>query len=662
MRDRDLLARTFASLQTPDPAAPARRLRLDAAQITILMLIAVWLAVIAGAGWSLEHSRQAALRAARNDAANLAALLAQDVRARLDAWDMLLIELTERLETDGVAAPAAARLTRNLTERVRQSQGLHLACITDAAGRVIASSNPDRIGELNLSDRDYFAYHASHPQGGRFLGVPIQSRYDGRWVVALSRRWNLPDGSFGGVVMTSTDLGDMDAGYRPLHVGAHGTMSLYMPPGIAVARMPPAPDRIGRFNAADGRQVMHAMATDSGVGRYTPTLDGVERVYAHKRVDGYDLVQFVGLAMDDILADWWRELQDTVAVALGVLLLTGLLALHLLRLMRHRRNERLAYRLLADNATDMILCMDTQMIRRYVSPACPDILGYEPAELVGKSPLDVSHPDDLEHMRTAFEAVLAGTDRRSTNNRIRHKNGHFVWVDTQLKRILSPRGQTIGIIGALRDATARKVAEIALENANRHLAALAKSDGLTGLANRRHFDEVLDQELRRAQRVGAPLALIMLDVDRFKLFNDRYGHPAGDSCLRMIADAVVESLQRPADLAARYGGEELAVVLPDTDAEGAYQVAERIADALRSAAITHADGVGGVVTVSIGIAIYRPDAAPDIPEPTAHDQVGGEGAATLIGTADRALYAAKSAGRARIEMARQAACIEPATG
>jgi diguanylate cyclase (GGDEF)-like protein/PAS domain S-box-containing protein len=662
MRDRDLLARTFASLQTPDPAAPARRLRLDAAQVTMLMVIAVWLAIIAGACWSLEHSRQAALRAARNDAANLAALLAQDVRARLDAWDMLLLGLTERLETDGVSAPAMARLTQDLTERARQSQGLHLVSVTDAGGRLLASSHPDRTGGLNLSERDYFIHHVSHPQGGRFLGRPVQSLYDGRWVVALSRRWNLPDGSFGGVVMTSTDLSDLEAGYRPLHVGARGSMALYMPPGIAVARTPPAPDRIGRFNAAEGRKVMQAMAAGSGVELYTPTVDGVERVYAYQRVDGYDLVQFVGLAMDEILADWWRELRATVAVALGVVLLTGLLAFHLLRLMRHRRDERLAYRLLADNATDMILCMDTQLIRRYVSPACRDILGYEPAELIGKSPVDVSHPDDLEHMRTALEAVLAGAERRSTNNRIRHKKGHFVWVDVQLKRILSPRGQTIGIIGALRDATARKVAEIALENANRHLAALAKSDGLTGLANRRHFDEVLDQELRRAQRVGTPLALIMLDVDRFKLFNDRYGHPAGDSCLRMIADAVVESLQRPADLAARYGGEELAVVLPDTDAEGARRVAERIGDALRSAAITHADGIGGVVTASIGIAIYRPDAASDIPEPTAHDLMGGDGAATLIGSADRALYAAKSAGRARIEMARQAACPEPATG
>jgi len=662
MRDRDLLARTFASLQTPDPAAPARAMRLDATQITILMVIAVWLAVIAGAGWSLSHSRQAALRAARNDVTNLAALLAQDVRGRLDAWDMLLLGLAERLEADGAAAPAVARLSHILTERVRQSQGLHLACITDAAGRVIASSNPDRVGQMDLSDRDYFAYHVSHPQGGRFLGLPIQSRFDGRWVVALSRRWNLPDGSFGGVVMTSTDLGEMEAGYRPLHVGAHGALALYMPPGVAVARSPPAPDRIGQYNAVEGRRVMQNMANGAGVERYRPTIDGVERLYAFKRVDGYDLLQVVGLATDEILGDWWRELQETVAVALGVLLLTGLLAVHLLRLMRHRRDERMAYRLLADNATDMILCMDTQMIRRYVSPACRDILGYEPAELVGTSPLDVSHPDDLEHMRTAFEAVLAGTERRSTNNRIRHKKGHFVWVDTQLKRIVSPRGQTIGIIGALRDATARKVAEIALENANRHLAALAKSDGLTGLANRRHFDEVLDQELRRAQRVGSPLALIMLDVDRFKLFNDRYGHPAGDSCLRTIADAVVEALHRPADLAARYGGEELAVVLPDTDAEGARHVAERIAEALRAAAITHADGIDGIVTASIGIAVHLPGSASAPPEPSALELMGGDGAAALIGSADRALYAAKSGGRARIEMARQAACPEPATG
>ncbi|MBP7694558.1 MAG: diguanylate cyclase [Anaerolineales bacterium] len=161
-------------------------------------------------------------------------------------------------------------------------------------------------------------------------------------------------------------------------------------------------------------------------------------------------------------------------------------------------------------------------------------------------------------------------------------------------------------------------------------------DGLTGLANRRRFDEFLTQEWRRAARNQTAMALVMLDVDFFKRYNDHYGHLAGDTCLRQVAEVLRSALQRPGDLAARYGGEEFACLLPETEAAGAWLVAERIQAGLAALSLPHArSAVSKCVTVSQGVAILEPAAA--------------QAAAELVQAADRLLYAAKAGGRNRIE-------------
>jgi len=171
-----------------------------------------------------------------------------------------------------------------------------------------------------------------------------------------------------------------------------------------------------------------------------------------------------------------------------------------------------------------------------------------------------------------------------------------------------------------------------LEQANRATRMQALRDGLTGLANRRCFNETIEQEFRRATRHGQALSLIMMDIDLFKNFNDHYGHPAGDACLRTVSAAVQGALRRPADLAARYGGEEIAVLLPGTDAAGAVQVVEDMAAAIRSLAIPHAASPHGVVTLSAGVASWHPGRRITT-------------SVSLVEAADTALYAAKALGR-----------------
>lgn len=170
------------------------------------------------------------------------------------------------------------------------------------------------------------------------------------------------------------------------------------------------------------------------------------------------------------------------------------------------------------------------------------------------------------------------------------------------------------------------------------LEQLSIQDGLTEVANRRHFEKTLEKEWQRALRTRSPLSLLLLDIDHFKAYNDSLGHQAGDECLRRVAHRLQQSVSRPGDLVARYGGEEFTLILPDTDNEGAHLIAKRIQSELAALRIEHrCSEIADTITVSIGVAtiVPDPDSKPD----------------DLISAADRALYRAKENGRNRIELA-----------
>jgi diguanylate cyclase (GGDEF)-like protein len=172
-----------------------------------------------------------------------------------------------------------------------------------------------------------------------------------------------------------------------------------------------------------------------------------------------------------------------------------------------------------------------------------------------------------------------------------------------------------------------------LNAANKELQRLSTTDGLTGIPNRRMFDELSIREWRRCERMKKPIALVMLDIDNFKLFNDQYGHQAGDDCLRAVAAQVARAAPRAADLAARYGGEEFILVLGETDVDGARWVAENVRQHVSELGILHATP-SRRVTISCGVAAVLPQS--------------GLSFETLLRSADRALYQAKEAGRDKV--------------
>ncbi len=191
------------------------------------------------------------------------------------------------------------------------------------------------------------------------------------------------------------------------------------------------------------------------------------------------------------------------------------------------------------------------------------------------------------------------------------------------------------LYGSLEDRVLERTR--ALESANRQLETLSITDALTGLANRRHFTRVLDAEWERALRSGRSITVLMIDVDRFKSYNDHYGHPGGDECLRLVAETLARATRGVTDVACRYGGEEFVVILPEADLTAARAVAERARTAVADLRLPHVACDAGIVTVSVGVAAVVPS-----PAATSED---------LVAAADAALYRAKENGRNRVHCA-----------
>ena len=252
------------------------------------------------------------------------------------------------------------------------------------------------------------------------------------------------------------------------------------------------------------------------------------------------------------------------------------------------------------------------------------------------------HPGDVQLVRDTLRRAEARCEEFEFTARLIRPDGEIRHVVSRGVPQLDRHGVVTALFGVFLDLTDQKRIEASLQRANREaaeanraLGALALEDCLTGLANRRRLDTALDTEFRRAGRNGRPLALIMLDVDHFKAYNDIYGHPAGDDCLRAIGGVLRTLTQRAGDLAARCGGEEFAVLMPDTDEAGAAWVAERIVDAVRALGLAHAGSDAGCVSISAGVAAL-------IPLP------GRDTAQTLCQAADTALYRSKDSGRGRV--------------
>ena len=626
---------------------------------------------------------------AAHDRARVLDDLARTVRGQTDIFHQHALNV---FETQFLAAERIAeRLAGMEWDGIARSEPLHVFLqalhdkypqlgaiwLADPTGRLRAGNETLPARPVSVADRDYFETLRTGT-GELSLGGLVVGRVSGRTSFDMAQRLQRPDGSFNGAVIITAD----PAYFRDFwtSVAPQAVMATALVRGDRTVMMhTPDIDPASSLMPATSVFVRHVQGQERGWFRDVSALDGIERFYGFRRIGSYNAYLLHGVGVTSALGVWHHDLVVYGSVCAGAAAaLLGLawlghrraetelvrsgaeahkmelenLVLGLARAEQSARTSEAQFRMLAEHSSDAIIRTGVDGIRRYMSPATLNLSGYRPDELIGRHCTSNVHPDDIPIIEHALRQLLAGSPRISAVYRTLHKDGSIVWMEEQSNLIRNAiTGAAEEIITVARDITARKHAEEALAAANEALAEQALTDGLTGLVNRRHFDQALEREWRRAARDAAPLSLLLLDADCFKLYNDLYGHPMGDQVLRSIATSIQENTRRSGDVGARYGGEEFTVILPNTFADGAITVAEFIRNGIATLRILHVHGPAGIVTVSVG-------AATMVPSP-------GTTMASLLADADQALYAAKSAGRNQTWHARalgEAVCAAPAAG
>ena len=599
----------------------------------LLAIFVVFASVIAvvGGGGSDRALYYATKDYIEDSALEISKFLLQHAEAEFIHVDNVLVGIRNISENAGI--DQAAGSIRLILDNVLTSQSLQDIGVYNSDGiRVEGLGGPSKINV-----EEYFRHHATSAESTAYIGVPTLDRATGQWRVPLSRRLAAIDGSFGGVVVAWLDLATFTSAFKEKAGGGIVSINLFRRDGALLFNQPFISAAIGSVVRLP--QDVEAAARGRQFYKFTWKEAATPQTAILFRSFRFPITMVILQSQELAFSVWKDRVAFPVAIRIlsgSILLAAGAAMLWTIRRYQRRANEALRtqgdFRFLADWTSDAVLRTDLDGIIFYASPAVEKLTGKRPTDLFGV-PLamlpETRHAAKVQEAveevhTTAVQEKLLQFSLRNREGQVRHVSGAL-----RLLRV----DEVPSIVAVLRDETEARQTE-------RRLAALASTDGLTGLLNRRAFLERMEREWRRAARDSHALALLFIDCDHFKDYNDEYGHIEGDECLRRVSDVLARHAQRPGDLAARYGGEEFVLLLPNTSGRGALIVAEKLRRAVEALSIGHTRNLPyGRVTVSIGLATERlspkHDSKPEY----------------LLRSADNALYQAKADGRNRVRAA-----------
>jgi len=593
--------------------------------------VAAMLTYVGLVSWGLKQSHDREVEFARHSQENLAKVLESHASATVDKIDTVLLATQLRLKdvlagerTDTAAINASLGHYLGL---IGESQSLRVA---DAEGKFIH----DAAGTLfsaTITDRDYFLRNRADASGRLVISEPIFARITHNWVITLSRRLDDRQGRFAGLVQAAVRADHFQDFYTSLNLGSARSVALLDDKLRLVARYPEAPARLGKPIESPTLRQLFGEGRSEAVYSAVSAIDGVERMFALRKIGDYPLYVLVGWSTDDYLANWHRQVLWGVGSALVLaLVLTGWIIVWLRTYDEARRIARgmtKAYettmhrtRALLDSLPDPAWLSDRQSRMIAVNEAYCRACGRLPEQIVGRGLEDIWPAPVAEALsRQDADALTSLQQRRREAVQEVAGGGQrcYEYISTP---VLDDDGQLVGVAGVARDITQIREDEERI----RHLAA---HDALTDLPNRTYLNESMSQALAEAVGEQAGIALMFLDLDHFKDINDTLGHDIGDQLLQQVAQRLRASLDER-DTVSRQGGDEFTVLLKQSASPARVaSIAQRLIDIV--APPFHVGGHELLVTVSIGISMYPLDGA----------DIG-----TLLKNADTAMYQAKAGG------------------
>ncbi len=526
-------------------------------------------------------------------------------------------------------------LLEEMLRVVKTSPLLRSLAYADAQGRLIGSTFAANSAGMDLSDREYFLFHKSNASTQPRFGLPSQSQTNGRWFLPISQRIDNPDGSLAGIMIATIDMDHFSRFIETFEVNEENAFALLRKDGAILLRLPIDLKAMGA-NVADSTlyrdQIMKKLR---GNYEYVSRFDGTKRISGFYRSTDTGVTAIATQTKASIFDDWLKQSKyPWLSIILAYLIGTAM-AIRWIRQIELREigDQKVAareaeFRLIANASPDVIEKISLAGVRQYVSPAAARIFERDTESVIGTSVLDDRDDETKSAWQDALAKVQSGSSTECILYRHQRMDGTMIWLESVISCFRSDdNNEPDGIVVITRDVTRQQMMK-------QELNALATTDELTRLFNKRYFNTQLSSTLAAARANQQSVSLILLDLDRFKAYNDTYGHLAGDCALRDVSAVIPPQLIGTGGLAARYGGEELVVLLPNTDAEETMRIAENIRKAIAALKIEHAGNLPwGHVTVSSGYATALPS------------QAFSEN--DLITQADRALYAAKAAGRNR---------------
>ncbi|OAN56011.1 hypothetical protein A6A04_10660 [Paramagnetospirillum marisnigri] len=580
---------------------------------------------------SLADARQRGIRLATS----YVRLVAEHASGTFDRTDLVLERavklpsVADMAQARTLAPQRRAELQAQLMALQGKSQAIVSMTMTDHEGYVFANTVGTPPGG-SLGDRGYFLALKNGGGDGPVVSEVVKGRVSNKWGIQIARSITGPDGRFAGMVVANIGMTSyMEGFYGGLSLAQGSIVSLRDTQHRLLVRHPVSEDLFGKAIPSDEAGAILAGGNDEGWYERKSPIDGVYRFNAIKKLPKYDIYALVGIPQAEILGAWTKS-RDQALLILALALVVAVVAT-VLSYWKWQVDKALRAQLSFQDALLETLPIPIFARNRHgdfvtCNKAYERFFGTAKEEMTGRTVFDMFPGDLAQSYAAADQDVLSGRGNRTYEIEVPHADGSRRNVVIDKACYADANGAAAGIVGTVVDITER-------EELERELRRLATTDPLTGVGNRRHFLNLAEAELSRVHRHDRKLSVVTFDIDHFKRINDGHGHGVGDDAIRAVAEACVSAL-RDIDVVGRMGGEEFAVLLPETDLAAAEEVARRLHDRIGEIRLHTEKGNGPLcISASFGVSeVADTDQTIDC----------------ALRRADAAMYEAKEGGRDRV--------------